>query len=136
MPRHARGFKPANDGDDAPMESVGAPACGRGQEPAHGPVPSGRLVRPRVLDGGVRLTPAGLPDGALPLQRHQGGVHRLLALVVVPLEEGVEVGGARPALALADDVEDLLAERFALLARRAAAPRRVGIAGLPRRCRR
>src|ERR671926_1762890 len=84
---------------------------------------------------GVRLAAAGLPNGALPLQRHQRGVHRLLALVVVLLEEGVEVGGARAALALADDVEDLLAERFALLARRAAALRRVGIAGLPRRCR-
>src|SRR4051794_37964224 len=67
----------------------------RGPEPARGPVPSGRLVRLRVLDRGVRLAAAGLPNGAVPLQRHEGGVHRLLALVVVLLEEGVEVGGIR-----------------------------------------
>src|SRR4051812_6946072 len=117
--------------------TVGAPEASlpRGQEPARGPVPSGCLVRLRVLDRGVRLTAAGLPDGAFPLQRHQGGVHRLLALLVVPLEEGVEVGGARPALAPANDVEDLLTERLVLLARRAAGPRRVGIAGLSRRWR-
>jgi hypothetical protein len=48
-----------------------------------------------MFDGGVRLTAAGLMDGAFALQRHQGGVHRLLALVVVLLEEGVEVGGIR-----------------------------------------
>jgi hypothetical protein len=48
-----------------------------------------------VFDRGVRLTPSGLLDDAFPFERHQGGVHRLLALVVVLLEEGVEVGGIR-----------------------------------------
>ena len=57
--------------------------------------PLGRFVRLRMLDGSVRLAAAGLPDGAFPLQRHEGGVHRLLAFLVVLLEEGVEVGGIR-----------------------------------------
>src|SRR3954453_21494023 len=96
-------------------------------------VPSGRLVRLRMLDRGVRLTPSGLSDDALPLQRHQGGVHRLLALVVVLLQEGVQVGGVGTTLALADDVEDLLTERVALRARRAGALRGVGVTGPPRR---
>src|SRR5690349_7351995 len=64
-------------------------------------MPSRRLVRPRVLDSGVRLTAAGLLDGALVLERQESGVHRLLAFVVDLLEEGVQVGGARPALASA-----------------------------------
>jgi hypothetical protein len=56
---------------------------------------SGRFVRLWMLDGSVRLAAAGLPNGAFPLQRHEGGVHRLLAFLVVLLEEGVEVGGIR-----------------------------------------
>src|SRR4051812_35753390 len=84
-----------------------------------------------MFHGGVRLAAAGLPDNAFALERHQRGVDRLLALVVVLLEEGVEVGGAGTAVALADDVEDLPAQRLALFARRTAALRRVGITRLP-----
>src|SRR4051794_41400712 len=43
------------------------------------------------------LSPAADVSRARELTRadHEGGVHRLLAFLVVPLEEGVEVGGIR-----------------------------------------
>src|SRR4051794_2481803 len=81
---------------DASVES------GSLERTANIPTAMHRLL-PRAVDNSREAQPpsplpcpppaaAGLPDGALPLQRHQGRVHPLLALVVALLEEGVKVG--------------------------------------------